>query len=803
MRREGMAQRQPQPPKGEPWAGSRYPLARRGPAPRRRVADALEHDYRREVDEASATLKLAEDLFVELVVRQHAEASTPSATRTAVSCLLLEQVCAVFGRYHSVLSVVADNIMRSVYVPNTPENRELLNGSVLSTLALPSSLPEQAADMLQPYARKTYFQAYEEISDALSQYSQSNRSIEIRLSRQTKVFDHTMKHWMTSIQRNFFLSWRTYTKRRHQLRAKYRAIFFRVRSDECKIKAIRRWRDRAARIKKAAMVDAASADELQALHVALTHMQGQVETLTEYNTNLSKQISEQETRRGQLQSEIDERQQLAAEMQNRATEVERLGTELIDSALIGKLPPAGSTPLEVLVNWAHGIIEQNGGTVDGTVNPLQALIGDDYVVDVPYSALGSVMMGFAGDKAPPRESIVQLHLDNDNNSASRVVSMWERLTGRPCVVSEEQLSTGQRGVVLLFLAGLMRFATQWLLCPSPAPVGAHAVAPRPPPATWAERIAIHQKWILASFAAQNAALTVAVQHPVALSTEEAADQKHFLELPIKHVTDVLPLHHAERRHLELLKAARKVYVDIRRLYVAYSMPVMTFADLIRLLKDCYLLGDRKLPRKQVEAIAKAAWKNAGKDVPTNAPATGEGVGATEITKLQFTEILIRLCHAELKRTAPDEAGDMTAKHLTALITDRIAAHALRSDIDKFKQVVRHPAVQAVLQQHRIAMRNVFSKYATSDDRESMNRVGFQRMARDCEWITRTVSMDAVNDVFKRVQSAEQGSVETLDLLEWIECICAMAVYHNPNPFKPLAAKLGQFIEDRVLTANAM
>jgi len=403
------------------------------------------------------------------------------------------------------------------------------------------------------------------------------------------------------------------------------------------------------------------------------------------------------------------------------------------------------------------------------------------------------MMGFAGDRAPSRESVVQLHLDSDSG-AGTVVAMFERLTGRTCVVSDEQVATGQRGVLLLILASLMRFATQWLQCPQPAPAGSNAVRPpRTSANDWTARVNIQQKWILTAIAAQNAALAVAVQHPVALSFEESEDQHNFLNLPAHVIADILPLHHADRHHLALMKACRKVYADIRQLYLAYGAPTMTFSDLLRLLKDCFMVGDRKLPKKQVEAICRATWRHDGTEKHE------DGIGSIEISKLQFTEILLRVCHAEAKRGDPDNA-ELQPQHVTELVSDKLAAHALRSDIDRFKQVVRHPHVQAVIGKHRIALRRVFRKYANCDDGEGMNRVGFQAMARDCEWITRTVSLEAVNDVFRRVQNVEAGSVESLDLTEWLECLCAMAVYHNPNPFTPLAGKLGAFVEERVLGA---
>ena len=112
---------------------------------------------------------------------------------------------------------------------------------------------------------------------------------------------------------------------------------------------------------------------------------------------------------------------------------------------------------------------------------------------------------------------------------------------------------------------------------------------------------------------------------------------------------------------------------------------------------------------------------------------------------------------------------------------------LRSDVDRFKQVFRHPNVQSTIAKHKISLRRAFRKY--TGDAEGLTRQQFHQMARDCKWSTKSMSHDALNDIFRRVQSvssanADVANMETLDLNEWLECICAVCVYHNPNPFVP-------------------
>ena len=90
------------------------------------------------------------------------------------------------------------------------------------------------------------------------------------------------------------------------------------------------------------------------------------------------------------------------------------------------------------------------------------------------------------------------------------------------------------------------------------------------------------------------------------------------------------------------------------------------------------------------------------------------------------------------------------------------------------------------------------------------------------WLSKTVTIDTLNDIFRRVQRSDDvysggavtnnnntntntttSAAETIDLSEWIECICAIASFVFPNPFKPLWEKLGIFIEEKVISTLAI
>lgn len=788
---------------------------------------------------ASATLQAAEALFT-AIVANNPDCAHPSLLRSAVSCLLLEQVCAIFSRYHAVLGSAADTILRSVYLPDTAEMRELV-GSLEVPLRLPRSVSQRDADdcheLLRPYGRKTYFLAFEQLGKAVKHFARLNRSIEVRLSRQSKVFESTMKHWMTSLLRNFFASWRNYTRRRNTLRAKYKAVFSRLRSDEMRLRAVRRWRDHAARVKKFAAVDAASASELHMLRQSTTQMQEQIRALTEYNGTVGGQIRDLEAQRQKAQTEIAQMEATQHDLAHRCTEMERLGTDLLDSVLMKEAPPKASHPLESLVAWGHQAIEDTGGMIDGSLAPFAPLLTDEFTVGVPLSAIGCVMLWLAAPSGgPTREQVVALHL-SPQTAPETLTAIFERMFNAPCIVTSEQIASGQRGVFLLLLATLMRRACNWLSTPPP-PIPRKPAVTLPEAANWSERLKIQQAWIATSLAAQHAALEVAVRRPQVLSAEEQDDLGRFLNIPAQTIADILPKDRGQLVHVQLLRALERLYGDLRKVYYSYALPVMTFMDFKRLMKDCLLLGEKKLSKKICEHTAKRVWRDgiaggagtgegeSGKcettgnseaatagAAPTAPPAASVGssdkdpqaqhshddIAGREIQPHHFVELLVRLALTHHRRNARDVSLELAPHHVVSFVSECIVPHALRSDVDRFKQMFRHLHVQQVIAKHKITLRRAFSAYATVSEEhgDSMSRVGFFQMAKDCKWVTKAVTHDVIVDVFRRAQMTESGSLDALDINEWLECVVALAVYHKPNPFVPLHLKLAPFIEESI------
>ena len=196
----------------------------------------------------------------------------------------------------------------------------------------------------------------------------------------------------------------------------------------------------------------------------------------------------------------------------------------------------------------------------------------------------------------------------------------------------------------------------------------------------------------------------------------------------------------------------------------------------------------------------------------------------------FTECIIRLALLYQRRLARDQQLELTVTMVGVFVLETLVPHALRLDVDRFRQTARHSLVRQVLAKHKVALRKAFRRYATINEGEAISKIQFHVMSKDCKWVNRTINADVISEVFRRcVGSTDEASAASgsngggvqmmsvvspssgnhpsaisasvgLDLNEWHEALCALAVYHDPNPLVPLHQKLNPFIEEKVLSA---
>merc|ERR1712224_1074529 len=134
----------------------------------------------------------------------------------------------------------------------------------------------------------------------------------------------------------------------------------------------------------------------------------------------------------------------------------------------------------------------------------------------------------------------------------------------------------------------------------------------------------------------------------------------------------------------------------------------------------------------------------------------------------------------------------------------VLTHCNWSDADEFKASIYKSDVQAVLANYTRFAQRVYMIYRGKDDesQKRRNKEPYQGMRADV-WvdvisdlhiIDSVFTQDAVRQIFLKMQDAE-GDGALLAYHEFLECLCAVAVFKNPTPYVPLFQRISRFFEN--------
>jgi hypothetical protein len=600
-------------------------------------------------------------------------------------------------------------------------------------------------------------------------------------------------------------------------------------------------------VKRIAIIDASTANDVNQVLASTEALNLKIAALSEEQRQVGRHIETKEEERKELQALLEEKEASYARLQSSISEMDKVGSELLDSVLMGEDPPTGSNPLEVLVAWGHQLIADAGGDLGDF--PLAPLLTEDFIVDVPWAAFALIMSRIHIERTV-RKTEVEAIVNDVEAAPSLLVAMYERITASKSLVNADQLKSQQRGLLLLFLAGLMRFSSNWLVCRPPLKTRAGASSgsgvsfnesveqpfaesstgdPRFMTFTahlaWANKVRQQQRWVVASMSALHTALEISTHRPPILTSDEQEDLALFLSVPMIRIVDILPKSGPNAFFISLMKSMQHVFSDLRKVYLAYAVPSLAYPDVVRLAKDCKLIDPKKMSKTDILAMCLEVWggdrkggtdgtehtapesskrlRKLGSDLLSKSRREAAADAADITTRVleprHFTELIFRMALSHSRRISKESRDEISIPIVTGFITEAIAPHALRSDVDRFRQIVRHPQVRVQLSKYRPQLMRVFKRFAKQDDGQSMSRQQFFDMSTECKWHSKTVTSDVLADIYKRCQVPDQATMlESLDFHEWFEALVAVALYSDPNPLVPAYQKLPPFIEDRIL-----
>ncbi|KAG8347582.1 hypothetical protein ERJ75_001226200 [Trypanosoma vivax] len=459
------------------------------------------------------------------------------AARTAVSCFLLEEVANSLSRYEVLSPYVGMLLRLIYVPNTAEERDALGGSVVYTRLQRElKELPQDSAAqvLLHRYARKPYFVAHHELSQKVILYAHSNLAQQERFRRLPRIFDLLSSNWIKSFLRTTLKAWRTVCLKREQNERKHRARWARRFATERIRSVVRVWRVHAqVRLQNAATAESMKS-RIRLVTTNMRNLQKEISVLMDESAALSAELERKEETLTSLDKRIAEVEREYKQKMQYVCEIDRIGSKLISSMMRDSQFPEGTEsmlPIEVLVLWANTtLVESHIGRlfvatteslflelVDSfelgesskiTANkfsqeelPFSSLLAETATVFVPMHYMAGLIhavdtvagptvaeiKGICGLDASVRELRRKMEEDLEAVEESQlasvmklekevgsfVINSYQTVTGSVPLVTAEQLMTRQRGFQLVFLAGLMRYFTNWVDVSLKAQRGVH------------------------------------------------------------------------------------------------------------------------------------------------------------------------------------------------------------------------------------------------------------------------------------------------------------------------------------------
>ncbi|ESL09822.1 hypothetical protein TRSC58_02453 [Trypanosoma rangeli SC58] len=650
------------------------------------------------------------------------------ARKTAVSCFLLDEIVKALPRHDILRQCVGFLLSTVYVPDTQEMRAALGGTLEYPRLFENCSLDPATRALLAQYARKTYFIAHHELTQKLIAHAHFNASHLQHFKRLPRVFALMNKNWIKSFLRNVLKAWQHICRMRRQAEQKHRARWARRLAAGLIRAGVRHWRVYANfRLQGAAAAESIKT-RIEGLKQSARGLENEIQALSEESARLSAEIEAKGDLHVEFEKRIVEMEQEYKGKLERVRQMDQVGSCLLDSLLLKTPFPAMSetlSPLEVLVLWANTTLlespfgslflsttdEDFANAVDNVMTsqqwhqvkvsdvseedlPFAPLLAETPTVSLPMHCYLALIRAMDFEAGPSKEDLkmvctfdmrlrslrakmetqsesVDLKdpetaavLESETVVGRTLVEAYAALTGTNCIVTGDQLMARRRGIQLVFLAGLMRYFSNWMenqvrkqrsteephqtfaTPQSPSPTGVNVAGDvekkretptsenhlgvrdkkysewyHPPQnhLSWMARVECQRRWIAASLSALHEALNLAVETYTLIPTEVQEDTPDFMEnVNLKRLSDILPKEAiaSSAFFLRLARVVENALPKLRALFLQYAQEdraadgsiigprYITFMDFWRLLRDCRVIGGPgKLHRAVVRHIA--------------------------------------------------------------------------------------------------------------------------------------------------------------------------------------------------------
>ena len=243
----------------------------------------------------------------------------------------------------------------------------------------------------------------------------------------------------------------------------------------------------------------------------------------------------------------------------------------------------------------------------------------------------------------------------------------------------------------------------------------------------------------------------------------------------------------EEIHKNIIQIVDTFYQQLRKVFKYYSnseivrraealqQNVMSRSEFEKLLRDCELSPD----------LVEKWWP----------------VELKSLEPQQFIELLVVISSKAIK-----EPGLSLTDKFQKLVCERITAKALFVTIAEFKATVHMDRTENVMNEHRPALQKIFTYYAAGKATHDTNVQNakeikeisykeFRQFMTDCKCYDDNCTQYTMQLVFTKMQDDYDLG---LSFTEFLEILCAIAVYKNPAPYLPLHIRVKDFITGSLL-----
>ena len=579
-----------------------------------------------------------------------------------------------------------------------------------------------------------------------------------------------------------FRAWKKCTNKTKRRLLKYITVFNLLNENYSTMKAINKWKQISKDKKEACIVhNKIESININLLKMSLKELKQREIDLSDKNKQIISEINGLDATKMAYIDEIKSLDHTIDELYRDITDVQTLGNTLILNKLVNTPLPAGETAMHVMIAWANEILNYSRMLNDYPKNVFSLLLLERRkITEFPLTVFFTIFQSIGNLSAKDQVNEAR----TDESTAVELVELYVQMTNTTSVVTPSQLSSKNRGHLLLFLSALMRFFSQWN--PNKEKSTNNNTFKELDKQVFLSAIYKQQQWIVTSFSAQHMALSIATDTLIDTSKYEG-EYKQYMCINMTVLADCYGSKNKFNSHNEFMECVWSHILELHRIFCRYSYPHFTVMSFIRLMRDCNLLGSNdKINRNQLFNVLFL-------------------VIGTRVLNIYFLDeilsphhFVICLVRVFYQIFSSHKSYVINPFEFSLFFRNQILPFALYGQLSSFRKKMANPKILTSFATWKKRLSDlVISKHSFTDIILPFDQL--MLIAAQDHWINENFTEKDMYEALTFIQLSNPGPTGDLDLVELFELVVVMSIYNSPNPLKCLSHKIDNFIKEYIST----